>query len=84
MDLGSREFKDPVKLMTSNFKIIVAAVVIFALVIWPSLSLSIMYAKSAGGPDSDWLTSTAWLENNTPSPGMDLYEKYEIPDERPV
>ncbi len=79
MDLSSVEFKEPAKLITSNFMIFVAAVVIFALVIWPSLSLSTVYARSAGGPDSDWLTSTAWLQNNTPSPGMELYTKYEQP-----
>ncbi len=41
--------------------------------------MSKIYARSAGGPDADWLTSTRWLQNNTPSPGMELYQKYERP-----
>jgi len=79
MEWSSVESNEPSKLITSNLRIIVAAVLIFALIIWPSLTLSVVYAKGAGGPDSDWLTSTAWLQNNTPSPGMDLYAKYEQP-----
>ncbi|OPY49679.1 MAG: Dolichyl-monophosphooligosaccharide--protein glycosyltransferase AglB [Methanosaeta sp. PtaU1.Bin112] len=78
-DLDLNSIEDPAKLITSNLKTIVAAVLIFSFIISPSLSWSIVYAQSAGGPDSDWLTSTAWLENNTPQPGMDLYEKYVRP-----
>jgi dolichyl-diphosphooligosaccharide--protein glycosyltransferase len=77
LDLG--EIKDPVKLITSNLKIILAAILFFSFIILPSLSWSIVYAQNTDGPDSDWLTSTAWLQNNTPSPGMDLYDKYERP-----
>ncbi len=78
-DMDLDMVKDPVKLITSNLKIILAAILIFLFIIQPSLSWSIVYAQSAGGPDSDWLTSTAWLQNNTPKPGMDLYEKYVHP-----
>jgi len=78
-DLDLDEVKDPVKLITSNLKIILAAILIFSFIILPSLSWSIVYAQNTDGPDSDWLTSTAWLQNNTPSPGMDLYEKYVRP-----
>ncbi|MDQ1261077.1 MAG: dolichyl-phosphooligosaccharide-protein glycotransferase [Euryarchaeota archaeon] len=78
-DLDLDMVKDPVGLITSNLKIILAAILIFSFIILPSLSWSIVYAQSAGGPDSDWLTSTAWLQNNTPQPGMDLYEKYVRP-----
>ncbi len=60
-------------------KVVIAAILIFALIIMPSMSWSIKFAQSAVGPDSDWLTSTAWLQNNTPSPGMDLWEKYQRP-----
>lgn len=65
--------------LTSYLKIAIAAVLVLLLVIWPSYSMSVAFANSVGGPDSDWLTSTAWLENNTPSPGMDLYKIYERP-----
>lgn len=73
--------KESGKLVGSNLKVVLAAVLIFVLVIWPSLTVSIYSAQSTGGPDADWLTSTAWLQNNTPSPGMDLYAKYERPVE---
>jgi len=71
--------RDQNKLMVTSLKLLVAVVLIFVLIINPSLSMSKMYARSAGGPDADWLTSTRWLQNNTPSPGMELYQKYERP-----
>ncbi|MDD1737089.1 MAG: hypothetical protein LUQ21_06530, partial [Methanothrix sp.] len=66
---------DQNKLMMTLLKLLLAVVLIFFLIIQPSLNISGMYARSAGGPDSDWLTSTRWLQNNTPSPGLELYEK---------
>lgn len=71
--------RDQNKLIITSLKLLLAVVLIFGLIIYPSLSMSKIYAQSAGGPDADWLTSTRWLQNNTPSPGMDLYEKYERP-----
>lgn len=67
------------KLMMTLLKLLLAVVLIFLLIIQPSLNMSEIYAKGAGGPESDWLTSTRWLQNNTPSPGLELYEKYERP-----
>ncbi len=78
LDVNGRDLSMIIK---SNLKVVGAAILIFALIILPSMSWSTFYARGAGGPDSDWLTSTAWLENNTPSPGMNLYEKYERPVE---
>jgi len=78
VELGSLD--DPVRLITANVKVILATIVVFIFVIMPSISWSIVYAESASGPDLDWRTSSAWLLNNTPSPGMDLYEKYERPE----
>ena len=75
----SADIKDPVRFLTSNVKILAAAVLIFLFIIWPSLYMSVVFANSTSGPDSDWLTSTAWLQNNTPSPGMDIYTIYERP-----
>ena len=80
-DLDITNLKDTPGLIRSNLKIFIAAILIFALIVLPSMSWSIAFARSSGGPDSDWLTSTAWLENNTPKPGMTLYEKYERPAE---
>jgi dolichyl-diphosphooligosaccharide--protein glycosyltransferase len=71
--------KDPARLLSSNLKVVASALLIFLFLIYPALSTSLVVAQYAGGPDSDWLTSTAWLQNNTPSPGMDLYQKYEYP-----
>ncbi len=79
MDLDIDNLKDPSRLVRSNLKTIAAAIFIFALIILPSMSWSTVYARGASGPDSDWLTSTAWLKDNTPSPGMELYEKYQYP-----
>lgn len=76
---GSRGQKDSTSSAVSILKMAAAAVLIFALVIWPSLYWSIAFANGVSGPDSDWLTSTAWLENNTPYPGMDIYKIYEHP-----
>ncbi|MCU0637449.1 MAG: oligosaccharyl transferase, archaeosortase A system-associated [Methanothrix sp.] len=72
--------KDQKKLLISILKLSLAAILIFGLIIMPSYSMSKIYSQNVGGPESDWLTSTAWLQNNTPSPGMELYEKYERPD----
>jgi dolichyl-diphosphooligosaccharide--protein glycosyltransferase len=79
MDLDIANLKDPSRLVRSNLKTIAAAIFIFALIILPSMSWSTVYARGASGPESDWLTSTAWLKDNTPSPGMELYEKYQYP-----
>ena len=78
-DWSLEDLMDPAKSIVPNLKLILAALLVFSLIILPSMSWSIVFAQSAGGPTSDWLTSTAWLQNNTPSPGMDLYEKYERP-----
>jgi dolichyl-phosphooligosaccharide-protein glycotransferase len=71
--------KDMTKFLTSNFKVLLAAFLIFFLFIYPGLSLCVLTAKYTSGPDSDWLTSTAWLENNTPKIGMELYTIYNYP-----
>ena len=78
-ELELNAFDNPSKLITSNLKVLVAAIVIFSMVIYPSLSMSKVYAANTYGPDMNWRTSTAWLQNNTPSPGMDLYERYKRP-----
>lgn len=73
------EFKDMPRLLGSNLKAIAVAVLVFVLIIYPSASLSVVMAEYAGGPENDWLSSVKWLENNTPSPGMDLYRIYQRP-----
>jgi oligosaccharyl transferase (archaeosortase A-associated) len=70
---------DPVKFLTSNMKVLLAAILILFLIIYPGLSLSVLATKYTSSPDSDWLTSTAWLQNNTPNTGMELYKIYQYP-----
>jgi dolichyl-diphosphooligosaccharide--protein glycosyltransferase len=77
MELASLE--DPAGFLKSNLKVLLAVIVIFLMVVYPSLTMSRFYAENTYGPDMDWRTSTAWLQNNTPSPGMELYEKYQRP-----
>lgn len=36
-------------------------------------------ARYATGPNQDWFTSVTWLGNNTPSPGLDIYNVYKRP-----
>ncbi|MCX6673012.1 MAG: oligosaccharyl transferase, archaeosortase A system-associated [Methanothrix sp.] len=79
LDRDLAEVEDQNKRLISYVKLFVAAALMFVFIIYPSYSMSVIYANSAGGPESDWLTATAWLQNNTPEPGMDLYEKYVRP-----
>jgi oligosaccharyl transferase (archaeosortase A-associated) len=74
-----KDAKDTTRFLTSNIKVVVAALLIFMLLVYPSLSTSMVIARYVGGPDSDWLTSTQWLQNNTPSPGLELYKIYQYP-----
>jgi len=73
------EFKDIAKLLVSNLKGIIVIVLILILVIYPSVSVSIQMAEYTSGPENDWMSSVKWLENNTPSPGMDIYTIYQKP-----
>ncbi len=74
--------KDTTKFVVNNLKVILAAVVIFVLVIFPSLYISTAispYPSTLYNAYPDWMTSADWLQNNTPSPGMELYKVYEHP-----
>ncbi len=76
---NASELKDIIRLLGSNLKAAVVAMLIIVLLIYPSASLSVLMAEYTSGPESDWLSSVKWLENNTPSPGMDLYKIYQRP-----
>lgn len=77
------KIKNPAGLLASNIKVIAAALLIFVIAIYPALSTSLIVVHYVSGPDSDWLTSTGWLENNTPSPGLELYKIYQDPLGKP-
>jgi oligosaccharyl transferase (archaeosortase A-associated) len=80
-DIDNRDFdnKSARDFLRINSKLVLVVVSILALLIWPSLDGSVVLAKSIKGPDSGWLSSLNWLQNNTPSPGMELYKLYERP-----
>jgi dolichyl-diphosphooligosaccharide--protein glycosyltransferase len=80
---SSKETLDQ-KLLLTN----VAAVVILTLIfVYPAMfgtvqgvSIGSFHSERHVGPiGSDWYDSVAWLEDNTPDPGMDIYTIYERP-----
>ena len=77
--IKSEEAKVSAKSITSNIKIAAVVLAIILVLIYPSLSLSIETAGIDSGLEPDWVTSTSWLQNNTPSPGLDLYKIYDFP-----
>jgi oligosaccharyl transferase (archaeosortase A-associated) len=76
------ETKDTVKFLTGNLKVILAAVVIFLLLVFPGLQISTAiapYPSTLYGDYPDWVTSANWLQNDTPNPGLQLYKIYDHP-----
>lgn len=59
----------------------VAIILIVIALAYPSLSSSYMIAKYSVGPNQDWVSSIEWLRNNTPYPGLSIYDVYERPPE---
>ncbi len=60
------------------FSIVVLLVSALVLIV-PSYGLAMEYTKGTGGPNGPWIEATLWLNSNTPDPGLDYYENYEIP-----
>ena len=59
-----------------------AAVVVFFLVFYPNIGMSIDVARQASHPRQDWYDSLIWMRENTPDPFQDAdfyYELYERP-----
>jgi oligosaccharyl transferase (archaeosortase A-associated) len=74
--------KDTAKFLSGNMKVILAAVVIFLILVFPGLQVSLAiapYPSTLYGDYPDWITSATWLQNNTPSPGLELYKIYNHP-----
>jgi len=81
---SSKETMDKNLLLTN-----VAAVVILSLLfVYPAMfgtaqgygSIGSFHSERHSGPiQSDWYDSVAWLQDNTPDPGMDIYTIYEKP-----
>ncbi len=66
-----------------NIKImhILSAAFIILILVYPSYSLAMQQSQGTGGPNGYWIEATQWLRYNTPDPGLDYYENYEIPAE---
>ncbi len=60
------------------FSIVVLLVSALVLIV-PSYGAAMEYTKGTGGPNGPWIEATLWLNSNTPDPGLDFYENYEIP-----
>jgi len=59
-----------------------SALLIFLVILFlamPSLQDSIQTATYSRGPNTDWYSSIKWLGNNTPDPGLPIYEVYQRP-----
>lgn len=76
-----RKADRPVQFLKDDLKVthLLAVIAIVMLLIFPSLSNSVLEASYASGPTPDWYTSSVWLMNNTPNPGMDIYTIYSRP-----
>ncbi|WP_440953194.1 oligosaccharyl transferase, archaeosortase A system-associated [Methanococcoides sp. FTZ1] len=66
-----------------NIKIwhILSVLVILLVFMYPSYSASMQQSQYTGGPNGYWIEATTWLNSNTPDPGLDYYESYEVPAE---
>ncbi|WMW24316.1 oligosaccharyl transferase, archaeosortase A system-associated [Methanolobus sediminis] len=81
---GWQSLIDSIKSKTFNAKNIKAmhilsAIFIVLIMIYPSYSLAMQQNQGTGGPNGYWIEATTWLRYNTPDPGLDYYENYEIP-----
>lgn len=66
---------------TKNIKPIhiLSLILIVGALAYPSYGLAIQQSQGTGGPNGYWIDATMWLRNNTPDPGLDYYESYEVP-----
>jgi dolichyl-diphosphooligosaccharide--protein glycosyltransferase len=81
---GWQSLIDSIKSKTFNAKNIKAmhilsAIFILLIMVYPSYSLATQQNQGTGGPNGYWIEATQWLRYNTPDPGLDYYENYEIP-----
>ncbi|MCQ1535192.1 oligosaccharyl transferase, archaeosortase A system-associated [Methanosarcina sp. KYL-1] len=66
-------------LKTKSVVSVLLALFLSLLLIVPSYGLALEYAQGTGGPNGPWIEATLWMRSNTPDPGFDYYENYEIP-----
>lgn len=58
---------------------ILSVLFIVIVMIQPTYSLTMQQNQGTGGPNGYWIEATMWLRYNTPDPGLDYYENYEVP-----
>ncbi len=83
---GWRDLMSSIRAKTftaKNIKLmhILSAAFIILILVYPSYSLATQQNQGTGGPNGYWIEATQWLRYNTPDPGLDYYEIYEIPAE---
>ncbi|UGV40292.1 oligosaccharyl transferase, archaeosortase A system-associated [Methanococcoides orientis] len=82
---GWKDFFEDIKLKdkfdVKSIKIwhVLSVLVIILVFMYPSYNMSMQQSQYTGGPNGYWIESTMWLNSNTPDPGLDYYESYEIP-----
>jgi dolichyl-diphosphooligosaccharide--protein glycosyltransferase len=64
-----------------KYKVPITCVLVFLVVIVPSLNTSLKMAKYPGSMPNDWYDALTWMRDNTPDPGVDYYGLYEVPPE---
>ncbi|ADI74124.1 Oligosaccharyl transferase STT3 subunit [Methanohalobium evestigatum Z-7303] len=60
---------------------IIAFVIVILVLIVPTANETMNQTRGVGGPQGQWIEGLQWLEYNTPDPGLDYYESYEIPED---
>ncbi|SFM88884.1 oligosaccharyl transferase, archaeosortase A system-associated [Methanolobus profundi] len=81
---GWKDIANSIRSKTFNAKNIKAmhilsAIFIVLVLMYPSYNLAMQQNQGTGGPNGYWIEATMWLNYNTPYPGLDYYENYEIP-----
>lgn len=60
---------------------ILSFILIVGALAYPSYGIAVQQSQYTGGPNGYWIEATMWLNSNTPDPGLDYYESYEVPAE---
>lgn len=90
IELVSNKKEDKKRAMTGKpkqnelwqkYKIPVTCILLFLVVIVPSLNTSLIIAKHQSSIPDDWYEALTWMRNNTPDPGVDYYALYEVPSD---
>lgn len=56
----------------------ISLIVVVLVLAYPSYDIASQQTRGTGGPNGYWIEATLWLNSNTPDPGLDYYENYEV------